>query len=165
MKHTQGACLDDSELFNYGDHWEKMFELLPELADPRFSEDKSIRPKFTPLDSEISLLRHARTSCKEAIRQEKILNPEDWHENPHKVIYRTFSDLHYVCTANYVIINDREAFETGHARIVYVDSRQNIVREARFEVVLGSFEETMLDWFDITLTQWLWEDSEVGEKY
>ncbi|KAJ5707151.1 hypothetical protein N7488_006952, partial [Penicillium malachiteum] len=134
------ACLDDAELFNYGDHWEKVFEILPELANPRLTQDESTRPSFPPLDSEIGALRRARASLKEA-------------------------KPHHVYTANYVIIVDREAFETGHALIVYVDSRRNVVREARFEVILGSFEEIMLDWFDMTLTPWLWEDSEVGEKY
>ncbi|KAJ6015098.1 hypothetical protein N7540_009689 [Penicillium herquei] len=159
------ACLDDPELFNYGEHWEKIFELLPELANLCFIQDKSIRPKFPPLDSEIGSLRRARTSLKEAIQREKNLHPLKWHQNPHRVIYKASADLHHLCTTNYVIIVDQEAFDTGHARIVYVDSRQNIVREARFEVILGSFEEIMLDWFDMTLTQWLWEDSEVGEKY
>jgi hypothetical protein len=69
---------------------------------------------------------------------------------------------------------DQEAFETGRCRLILFDCRQNIIREARFEIfteykekIVGteSILEIVLDYWDLRFVDWIWEDGQVGEKY
>ncbi|KAJ5730113.1 uncharacterized protein N7483_004621 [Penicillium malachiteum] len=69
--------LNDSELFNFGDHWERIFELVPELTYLTFSEDETIRPKFPQRNSEISYLQDTLRYFKENLEAWKDKTPKN----------------------------------------------------------------------------------------
>ncbi|KAJ5640412.1 hypothetical protein N7528_000037 [Penicillium herquei] len=157
--------MDDPELLNFGDHWEKIFELVPELTYRSFSRDKTLRPKMPPCGFEKSDLLDTLRSFKEDLHARKDKNHEEWHKNPHRMIYRAAADLHLKCAASLLIIVDREAFRTRHAHIIFIDSRRNVVRETRLLICRKPFLEIIQDWLDRCVTDWLWENLLVGDKY
>ncbi|KAJ5116345.1 hypothetical protein N7456_000693 [Penicillium angulare] len=121
------TCLDDPEVFNFGEKWEKIFEIIPELAGCIFtaSVTRKHRPKLPPGDCD------SRRWC--------------------------FMPL---------IVLDKEAFATKHGRLIYLDSRRNIIRETRFDLSDGvSMADIIVDWVESAHLERLWEDSQVGEKY
>ncbi|KAJ6015097.1 hypothetical protein N7540_009688 [Penicillium herquei] len=77
----------------------------------------------------------------------------------------TAAGLHFKYASSLLIILDQEAFKIRHARIVLVDCRRNIVRETRLAICRRLFEDIIEDWLDISVTNWLWENSKVGDKY
>lgn len=162
------ACLDDPEVFNYGEEWDRIFDVIPELTIGSFSDPQLLtRPKFPPTDADLSLGKEWRDDFKRFLRIQKREFPEEWKRNPHSLINKAAGSLHRMWCARPLVIVDKEAFETGYGRVIYIDSRRNIIRETRFDLndpYCYLYEITM-DWFDYTYQEWLWMDSQVGEKY
>lgn len=173
VEQLGSACLDDYDLFNFGNDWERLFEVIPELANPTCGVG-NIRPHAPPYDSEIHDLEGYRSTLKDMLRRKKQIGPKEWQANPQHMIEVEAKWLQLACITRNLIIVDQEAFETGHCRLVLFDSRQNIIREARFEIFTeymgkimrtGNIAEIKLDYWDVKFRQWIWEDSQVGEKY
>ncbi|KAJ5288610.1 hypothetical protein N7478_001640 [Penicillium angulare] len=162
------ACLDDPEVFNFGEQWQKIFEIIPELTDGDFSAPglPGHRLNFPPSDSEIYDMAYWRDTFKYYLRDDKEKFPWEWHKDPHLTIHRAARVLYRRWCTRHLIVVDKKAFATGHGRLIYLDSRRNIIRETRFDLnEKHSMSDIITDWLDVYGFPLMWEDSGVGEKY
>ncbi|KAI7565541.1 hypothetical protein KC343_g6073 [Hortaea werneckii] len=121
--------LDDAALYNYGDDWCRIFEVVPErLLKEALDEMSGERP--TELD--------ARTAeeYRALIREEK-RNPDINAAADTKALSRATVKLHFWAVHNYLFVADKVAFETGKALIVFFDDCGRTVRQSRIRPEFG----------------------------
>lgn len=151
------ACLNDKNIFNFGDDWRRIFEILPEVAGPVPPSEQ----RYTSPDS----LQLFRKKFKENISSVKQNFPDDWKEKESrdKIIEDHGSSLHRVVTEVYLLIADKEAFQTKQLRLLYLDGKRNIVREARVDPSIWQMYDIIMQHYTNPLDPY--EFSTVGEKY
>lgn len=117
--------LDDEGLFGHldggGDDWLGVYETLPELAAPR-----RVRA-FTEDDVE-----YARTWTPDPALPEWEVYEEDYEEAVQQAACRSVT---------WLIVIDKEAFETDEVGFIFRDKKGNIVRESsvRFDQLYGDW--------------------------
>ncbi|CAG8066755.1 unnamed protein product [Penicillium nalgiovense] len=115
------ACLNDPRLFNFGSDWQRVYEIMPEVAG---FVDRTQR--FAPSRG----LHCLRASLKE---EKRIKKPEE-SENR----------LRDINIAAYIVIADQEAFQSGLLRLLCLDDRQNIIGEVRVDRKPAEITELIL---------------------
>lgn len=151
------ACLNDEKLFNFGDDWRQIFEILPEVAGPTNSRQL----RCIPHDH----LELFRNNFKKHISTVKQNCPDDWkeRESRYEIILDWASSLHRVITEVYLLIADEEAFQTKQLRLLYLDGKRNIVREARVDPDVWQMYDIIMQHYTVPTEPY--EFSTVGEKY
>lgn len=64
-----------------------------------------------------------------------------------------------------MLIADREAFDTGLFRVVYLDSKRNVIREMLVEADEQTITDVAMDWYNLNLPEALWEEGTIAHKY
>jgi hypothetical protein len=134
------ALLEDAELFDMGDDWERVYTLLPELAVRSWDR----RPDE---GEDISFLFDAET-------YEEMLEDKDEVDLYH----------HVLAVNRFMVLFDREFFATQEAALVFRDKKGRPIRTGRIPkgelgLVVGSYVKASLN-----ESSW-WTDSVVGERY
>jgi hypothetical protein len=127
--------LDDPVLFNVGEEWERVLDLLPELAG-----------------------RTGSQRCKEGIRAAELAEAREAKDTEEVV-----QNLAFTGPAP-LLIADKEAFREGKLRVLFLDSHGNIVRHSRIEPEKMAELKQSAMIYRLESSQW-WEYGEVGEKY
>lgn len=115
--------LDDPLVFDFGDDWERVFEVLPELAGP----EQGLSRRFTGPEGWDqgryleSLQQKLRENVSRMETQEEKLEAVECGGN----------DMQVRAVDSYLLVADEEAFCTDKLRIVFLDRRGNWVRESR----------------------------------
>jgi hypothetical protein len=111
--------LDDVALYDYGDDWDRIFEVVPERLLEELLDDKR--------------LRDAPEIRKAPVREEQ-----------HKLDIEGVADLkqatvrlHYHAVRKYLFVADKTALDTGKVLVVFFDDCGRMVRQSRMEPEFG----------------------------
>ncbi|RMY46582.1 hypothetical protein D0865_09203 [Hortaea werneckii] len=130
--------LDDAALYDYGDDWCRIFEVVPErLFKETLDEMSGEMPN--ELDARTTDTYEAR------IREEK-QDPDINAASDTKALSRATINFHFWAVHNYLFVADRVAFETGRALLVFFDDCGRTVRQSRIRPELGG--PFAGDWFE-----------------
>ncbi|KAI1454924.1 hypothetical protein F4805DRAFT_437964 [Annulohypoxylon moriforme] len=113
--------LDDPDMFNFGENWERFFDILPELAGPQQVYSRVFGSGYGSnyLDSKRQKLRDA------------VARVEDKVEEVEDGLIGT--SLQVIAVETYLLLADAKAFETRKLRVLFLDAWGNIVRHSRIE--------------------------------
>ncbi|KAL8836305.1 MAG: hypothetical protein Q9170_002978 [Blastenia crenularia] len=162
---TNGECriLNDANHCDFGDDWEQLFDICPELLQPpredwalhqrRQHEAKAALKRFAEggLASIPSALFESLSYC----------GGEDLEEFVGEVLQ---SGVHKTHVVTRLILEDEEAVQTGNVAVMFVDALGRIVRMKRIEVgELEHLNGVRVDahWDDMVD----WEEGKLGEEY
>lgn len=106
------CVLDDAGLFNLGSRWEEVFDVLPELAGPVQGYERGITFGFDE-DQQLRALIQ--------VAEDKELEAEAG----------AGMQLQVKAVTTFLVVADREAWDTGRLRLLYLDSQGHIVRHSR----------------------------------
>ncbi|KAE8377568.1 hypothetical protein BDV26DRAFT_208091 [Aspergillus bertholletiae] len=152
--HAWWACLNNNQLYNFGSDWQRVYEILPEIAGP-----------LTEGALSLETLPERRSDFKAWLRKAKQSEPERWREDPHRFIEREASWLRRGVTTRYMLLADQEAFETGRLRLIYVDNQGNIVQETRVDADEQTITDVIMAWFELTEPLELEQEGITGDRY
>lgn len=133
---SKDRLLDDDGLYDFGDDWRKILDVMPELV---VSNDASLR------ESNQELLRQAEDELVEAKAD---LADQEGQAAPAQVINYTRpveampldhsnmlqvlrSKVHKACVVNYIIVEDKEALKTEQLLLAFLDTNGRVVRWTR----------------------------------
>lgn len=121
------CVLDDAEMFDFGDDWQKVFEVLPELLGPVWQGYKR------GIDENNEYVQKARATIREAEDQKTEAETGSAGE-----------ELQYQAVTSFLIVADSEAFKVDRLRYLFLDGYGNIVRHSRIRPDQSS--ETRGEW-------------------
>ncbi|KAB8067079.1 hypothetical protein BDV29DRAFT_186807 [Aspergillus leporis] len=148
------ACLNNAHLYNFGSDWQRVYEILPEIAGPSTEGPVSLET-----------LLSTRSRFKTWLSEAKQIEPEFWRKDPHRFIELKAAGLLRAVTIRYMLLADQEAFETdGRLRLIYLDNKRNIVRETRVDADGQTITDIIMAWFELTDPPEL-EDGITGDRY
>jgi hypothetical protein len=150
------ACLNDATLFNFGSDWQRVYEIMPEVAGPVSGAGYKRYPSSEIVDM-------SRAEFKACLAKAKQNEPDRWREDPHGLIEVEGADLLRTVAAAYILVADQTAFETGHVRLIYVDGKRDVIRETRVDA--QTITDVIMDWDQLNLPPELWEEGTIGERY
>jgi hypothetical protein len=135
--------LDDAELFDFGDDWQQVYTVLPELAAPR-------------ADRQIFDIEGIRETVRETIAPEEL---DDEH-------YEDAIMLNATIGTNWLLVLDEEAFETEELGLILRDEKGNPVKET----TITPNDELNGFYISVSIRGMLselgyWQDAAVGKKY
>ena len=110
------------------------------------------------------LVNLAREQFKSYLTKEKKARPDQWR-NRDQFIEVVAADLLRTVAAMYMLIADKEAFDTGLLRLVYLDGKRNVIREMRVETDEQTITDVIMDWYNWNLSDELWEEGTIGDRY
>lgn len=129
--------LNDPAVFDVGDEWERVLDILPELAGRTYEN---------ALQRGIS-----QSSMARALGDDNPVNAIQW------VAFRDSSELP-------ILVADKMAFETDNFLVLFLDGHGNLVRSSRLAVEdMTEFKELHRD-ARIDHYEW-WTEAEVGPEY
>lgn len=172
--------LDDATLYNFGNHWERILDYVPELVGPLTT---SFGYDFTTTfwDSYLDSIRKAKDEfCKareilsggstegatamtiELIESSRRDLQADLVMN--SVLEVTLSYLHKMYVVNYLIVEDEEALESGLLLIIFLDAFGRVVRHCRMDASLA--ESMGGSWLECCWDESSeWVEGTLGEDY
>jgi hypothetical protein len=118
------ACLNHPHLFNFGSNWQRVYEIMPEVAG---FVDRTQR--FAPSRE----LNCFRASMKKGPRTKEQKGADECIKKRIKIPEESENRLRDINIAAYIVIADQEAFRSGLLRLLCLDDRQNIIREVRVD--------------------------------
>ncbi|CAG8004644.1 unnamed protein product [Penicillium nalgiovense] len=129
--NSRWACFNDPHMFNFGPNWQRIYEIMPEVAGfvdrtQQFAHSSGIpcfRAKGPPMKGQ----RGADECIEKRIKN---------HESENR--------LPDINIAAYIVIADQEAFQSGLLRLLCLDVRQNIIREVRVDQKPAEITELIL---------------------
>ncbi|KAL2133699.1 hypothetical protein VTI74DRAFT_1875 [Chaetomium olivicolor] len=140
------CVLDDAELFNFGDAWQDVYDVLPELAAP--DADR----RFTNEHVE-----WARSTATDLIESEPHVHGEEHYED-------AIMQIATIGEPPWLIVLDEEAFETEELGLILRDKKGNPVKETVITPnELGAFY--MADARGASYSGGYWRHAAVGRQY
>jgi len=151
--------LNDADLYDFGNEWQKVFSVLPELLDPTESvldtdsvnqmKEDAMNEKFPPHIEQF--IANIRRNLPQERAEEEIF------DIVHSPVQKAY-------VANYLVIEDKQALESGEVLVVYVDDVGQVVRKNRVDVrEVESLGGMWMQWAydDVEI----WMEGEVGVDY
>lgn len=153
------SLLNDADLYDFGNEWQRVFNVLPELLDPTMDmldadcvnqTKEDVMNENFPSNIERLIATIRRNSPQERA-EEEIFN----------VVHTPVQKAHVV---NYLIIEDKQALESGKVLVVFVDDVGQVVRKNRVDV--EEVEDLGGMWFQSAYDDvGIWMKGEVGADY
>jgi len=156
--------LDDPKVFNFGAEWERVLNILPEIASAPQRYSRLVDGPETP-DHESEFLAEFRDRLREEVRS--AVDKEGQVE-----VSETGVSLQLVACKRILIVVDEEAFRTGRLLLLFLDAWGNVVRQMRLAsedladviVPFGDSRLTEMDWF-MEVVYNSEEGAKLGVKY
>lgn len=141
--------LDDAALYDYGDDWRRIFEVVPERLFGELLDDADMRD--TPEKHEAPI--------REAQRDLDMGEVADTD-----AFKQATARLHCEAVCNYLFVADKVALETGKVLIVFFDECGRTVRQSRMqpehcEMIAGAWFDCCIDEMDEFL------EGDIGADY
>lgn len=136
--------LDDQTIYDYGDDWSRIFEVMPErlfciagasdsIGFMREVEDGDAKIRQCKIDVEAGEFESLRMEEASRSHLPGKHRPETDDEIEASIYRAKTHRLHHASIVNYLFIADKEAMETGKVLIVFFDDRGRSVRQARIQ--------------------------------
>ncbi|KAJ5278609.1 hypothetical protein N7478_003981 [Penicillium angulare] len=164
------AVINDERPFSFAPpydddpyRWTSIVYVLPEVIGPilvRLPDEDTIRWTDLP-----PWCLYQRQVFRRRLYLQKKLKPEEWMQDPDRMIESCGSCLHCCICAVIVILVDRIAFETGLPLLIFVDYNANTIRSIRFNLNRDTIRDIINDRTNASETPWMWQQSEVGDNY
>lgn len=164
--------LSDPTLYDFGPDWPRILDIFPELVGlpdrpAQLAHQARIQAAIAAFhaartalaSTDPSVIPGAPTALIEGARE--FLPAQN--VTPH-VLTAMQSSIHKACVVNYLLVEDALALESGELRLLFLDARGRVVREARVD---GSAAEEMggfwlqRSWDEVGE----WTRAEWGESY
>ena len=175
---SEERLLDDASLYGgFGERWEGMFELMPELLNvggtggryrARITRDveflKEARLRLQHGSDAMEATREGKDVVGDMIEKYRAYLPEDRMRQ--RVLDIFLSAVHKACVVNYIIIEDKTTLECDESLLflAFVDAWGRVVRSRRVDN--SEAEQLSGMWFqhafDETMT---WDSAEIGNEY
>jgi hypothetical protein len=171
----EDRLLDDPELYNYGEHWEHILEIIPELVrrEPGFNwqqywekieecKDKCVLARRLLSGESINVPERPGLNVAHTIEWFRTLYPA---EELDRHVMETFQAyLHGFCFVNWIYIFDEQAFTSGKFLIVWLDPCGNVVRSNRADIELA--EGWNAKWMSAAMDEVEeWMNADIGDAY
>jgi hypothetical protein len=130
--------LDDATLYDYGDDWRRIFEVVPERLFEESLDDADMRT--TPEDHEAQI-REAQG------------NLDSGEVDDLDAFKEATTRYHSEAVSRYLFIEDKVALDTGKVLIVFFDDCGRTVRQSRMkpehgEMIAGAWADSCIDEMD-----------------
>ncbi|KAL8692319.1 MAG: hypothetical protein Q9218_002636 [Villophora microphyllina] len=149
--------LNDPDLYNFGAHWHRLFDYMPELLGPRESE------AINEALEDLRAVAEGGVTRAPAMMLEDLspLPAEHLEETVHTLLQ---SQVHKQCVVGWMVLEDEAAMESGEVAVMFLDAYGQVVRSQRSsprdaEQMGGAWSSCMFDEMDE------WELGELGEEY
>ncbi|OCL07904.1 hypothetical protein AOQ84DRAFT_408041, partial [Glonium stellatum] len=146
---SDDSLLNDADLHSFGDGWQRVFVVLPKLLYPTMDMLDSDLVRFLAHIERLIAITQRNSSL--GRREEEVFN----------IVHTPVQKAHVV---NYLIVEDKEAPESGEILVVFVDDLEQVVRKDRVDA--GKVEDSGGLWmqsaYDDTVT---WMKGGVGVDY
>ena len=164
--------LNDAILYDFGNHWEKVLEYVPELIT---NQDASASYWSDELRKAVDTFRKAQEFLSGASATAEFEGPpkrmlEDalGHlpaaEVQGYVLKILQSDIQRACVVNYMIVEDEEALETGLVLLLFLDECGRVVRQ--FRLSASEAEQIGGGWLELCWDEsYYWVEADLGEDY
>lgn len=126
------SVLDNQEYFDFGLNWRRIYDILPEVNNP-IQWRSEIAGLATRGRSPEFVDGYLRLIFKTFIAEAKDIDPTAWYEKRDTVIETLGHIMQYEVVDTYLLIADKEAFDSNRLRLLYLDTFRNIVREGRLD--------------------------------
>jgi len=161
--------LNDADLYNFGDNWRKILDVMPELVVLVESEENGSLPL------EKKLLEEAEKRLVDAIADladpERVVptsQPIDWGKpgpiHDSSLLLKVLRcAVHKCCVEKFIVVLDKEALETGEVLLIFLDMQGRVVRWCR---LCAQYAEDMSGmWIQSSWDEQEFMDAELGEDY
>ncbi|KAL4779179.1 hypothetical protein BJX76DRAFT_352023 [Aspergillus varians] len=140
------AILDNRAVFDFGaGPWQRVLEILPEIAIPL---EQDTPPEYEELN---------------AVKRSNPLWRNDLNVLVKKnAAARRFS--HYI-SMSYILIADKETFETDHFLLAYLDAKGRVTMQGRTLVDEDRLTEVSLEWLEGRPPIEVFEEGRLGAEY
>ena len=160
--NSEDNLLDDADLYDFGDDWRRILDQIPEIIPIQDVPAHSnwIREDLTKY---LAFQKHGLGSASPRLRQNlSFLEGAEYEDAIRKAL---LGSLHYACKVTFLVVEDREALETGNVLLLYLDAEGLVVRSLRIHP--GEIEQVSGGWSDGCLIEddSYWEDVEIGTDY
>jgi hypothetical protein len=167
----EDRLLDDEDLYDFGQEWQKILDLMPELVVQLSTDALTWYSSLTRLTKAEDELDKAKAYLAgediqgapvELIEGMRNILPAD--QAGESVLRILRSQVHKTCVVNYIIVEDSEALETQQLLLIFLDAHGRVVRSSRVPPVqaeqMGGF---WLDgsWDDVDE----WMEADIGDDY
>ncbi|KAL4804206.1 hypothetical protein BDV18DRAFT_162613 [Aspergillus unguis] len=140
------AILDDRAVFDFGTGpWQQVLEILPEIAIPLVQDNP---PEYEELN---------------AVKRSNPL----WRNDLNILVKKNAaarSFLHYI-SKSYILIADKETFETDHFLLAYLDAKGTVTMQGRILIDEDRLTEVSLEWFERRPPIEVFEEGRLGAEY
>ena len=146
--HEWFCVLDDPELFDFGDDWQEVYDVLPELAAPEADR------RFTDADVE---------SAREEVK-DRIADGGEWNYMTDDERYQeTIMKEAVVSSPPWLLVLDKDALDADEFGLILRDKKGNTVKES--EIDPGALDEFMTRYGRGMFYEGYWEHGRPGNKY
>ncbi|KAH8434268.1 uncharacterized protein LDX57_011906 [Aspergillus melleus] len=157
------ALLDDRAVFDFGTGpWQQVLEILPEIAVRLSQDNQWVRRKDWRVNDECGFY----SDFKEELNEVKRSN-SSWKNDLNILVKENAaaqSYLHYI-SRSYILIADKEAFETDHFLLAYLDTKGRVTMQGRILIDEDRLGEVSLEWFEGRAPVEVFEEGELGAEY
>ncbi|KAA8651086.1 hypothetical protein EYZ11_009135 [Aspergillus tanneri] len=155
------AILDNPAVFNFGTGpWQQVLEIIPEIAARLFQDDQWVRRKDWRVDNRFY------SRFKDRLNAVKRSNPS-WRSDLNILVKENTaarSFLHLV-SRSYILIADKETFETDHFLLAYLDARGRVTMQGRILVDEDRLTQVSLERFQAIPPMEVFDEGELGPDY
>ncbi len=162
------AILDDRAVFDFGTGpWQRVLEILPEIAIPLVQDTPGVPEYVRRKDWRADIDNYTFYSCfREELNAVKRSNPS-WRNDLDILVKENAaarSFLHYI-SMSYILIADKETFETDHFFLAYLDAKGRVTMQGRILVDEDRLTEVSLEWFEGRPPIEVFEECRLGAAY
>jgi hypothetical protein len=144
--------LNDAELYDYGDDWQQIFEVMPERLFEETLEDVYLRD--SPAEREARLLEPQASQRK--------LDIDDVTDMD--ALRQATVPFHFLVAYRYLFVADKVALDTGEVLLVFFDDSGRTVRQSRIQP--QHCEEIAGAWFDCFIDEMdEFREADIGPEY
>ena len=153
--------LDDSADYNFNDQWEKVLHVLPEIVSSRPDNFSSDRLKHALVELNAFRRGGVDQAPQSLLQYLTTFSRDELQETLGQIL---LSNFHERCVATCLIVEDRQALESGEILLLFLDFEGNVVRKSRIDMtetpqVSGAWARPC--WDESTE----WEEAEISEQY
>jgi hypothetical protein len=147
--------LDDVALYDYGDDWRRIFEVVPERLFEETLEGVDMRD--APHEARFLEAHEARfLEAQRKLELDEAAGMDAWRQATAK--------SHDLAVCNYLFVADKEALESGEVLVVFFDDRGRTVRQSRVQPEYC--EEIAGAWFDCFIDEMeVFTEADIGPDY
>ncbi|PQE18144.1 hypothetical protein CJF30_00009297 [Rutstroemia sp. NJR-2017a BBW] len=132
----EDRLLDDEDLYDFGQEWQKVLDLMPELVvSTDASNWHSSLTLLTEAEDELDKAKaylaggDIQGAPVELIEGMRTVLPAD--KAGESVLQILRSKVHKTCVVNYILVEDSEALETQQLLLIFLDAHGRVVRSSR----------------------------------